>query len=53
MTVFLGRGLTPRQWWEKNRAKRTATVLMVLWIVILAALAAAFIRCNLAIVSTQ
>jgi uncharacterized hydrophobic protein (TIGR00341 family) len=53
MTVFLGRGLTPRQWWEKNRAKRTATVFMVLWIVILAALAAAFIHYNLSIVPTR
>ncbi|RFF29511.1 TIGR00341 family protein [Wenzhouxiangella sediminis] len=47
MTVFLSRGLTPRKWWEKSRAKRSATVFMVLWIVILAALAAGFIYYNL------
>jgi uncharacterized hydrophobic protein (TIGR00341 family) len=47
MTVFLSRGLTPRKWWEKNRAKRSATIFMVLWVVILAALAAGFIFYNL------
>ncbi|WP_376690639.1 TIGR00341 family protein [Wenzhouxiangella sp. EGI_FJ10409] len=47
MTVFLSRGVTPRKWWEKSRAKRSATIFMVLWIVILAALAAGFIYYNL------
>lgn len=47
MTVFLSRGLTPRKWWDKSRAKRSATIFMVLWIVILAALAAGFVYYNL------
>jgi uncharacterized hydrophobic protein (TIGR00341 family) len=53
MTVFLSRGLTPRNWWDKSRAKRSATVFMILWVVILAALAAGFIYYNLAILSAD
>lgn len=47
MTVFLSRGITPRKWWEKSRARRSATTFMVLWILILAGLAAGFIYYNL------
>ncbi|NBB93517.1 MAG: DUF389 domain-containing protein [Gammaproteobacteria bacterium] len=52
MTVFLSRGITPRKWWEKSRAKRSAMLFMVLWIVILAALAGGFIYYNLQLGST-
>jgi uncharacterized membrane protein len=46
MAVFLSRGITPRKWWERSRSKRIATLAMVLWIVVLAALAAGFIYYN-------
>ncbi len=46
MVVFLTRGITPRKWWEKTRARRSAWVFMVFWIVTLAALAASFIFYN-------
>lgn len=47
MAVFLTRGITPRKWWEKKRARRSAMTFMILWIIILAALAACFIYYNL------
>ncbi|QKK03000.1 MAG: TIGR00341 family protein [Pseudomonadota bacterium] len=47
MAVFLSRGITPRKWWEKKRARRSATLFMVLWFLILAALAVGFIYYNL------
>ncbi len=53
MAVFLSRGITPRKWWEKDRAKRSATLFMVLWIIVLAALAAGFIYYNLWLQSLQ
>lgn len=50
MAVFLTRGITPRKLWDKNRAKRSVTVLMVLWILFLAELAAGLIYYSLQLV---
>lgn len=47
MAVFLSRGITPRRWWDKKRARRSAMAFMLLWVFILAALAAGFIYYNL------
>lgn len=46
MVVFLTRGITPRKWWEKARARRSAWIFMVFWILTLAILAASFIYYN-------
>lgn len=46
MSVFLSRGITPRKWWEKSRARRSATILMVFWFIALVVLAAAFVYYN-------
>lgn len=46
MSVFLSRGITPHRWWEKTRARRSATIFMVFWIIALVALAAAFVYYN-------
>lgn len=38
IAVFLARGITPRRWWEKRRARRAAWWAMAFWVVALIAL---------------
>lgn len=39
--VFLAKGIHPRTWWEKKRARRAMTVYLIVWVVSLLALIAA------------
>jgi uncharacterized membrane protein len=39
--VFLAKGIHPRTWWEKKKARRAMAVYLVVWVVSLLALIAA------------
>lgn len=46
IAVFLARGITPRSWWEKRRARRAAWWAMAFWVVALVALVIGLILYN-------
>jgi len=46
IAVFLARGITPRSWWEKRRARRAAWWAMAFWVLALVVLVAGLILYN-------
>jgi uncharacterized hydrophobic protein (TIGR00341 family) len=46
IAVFLSRGITPRSWWEKRRARRAAWWAMAFWVVALVVLVVGVIVYN-------
>ncbi|NKI36602.1 TIGR00341 family protein [Wenzhouxiangella sp. XN79A] len=46
IAVFLARGITPRSWWEKRRARRAAWWAMAFWVLALVALVAGLMLYN-------
>jgi uncharacterized hydrophobic protein (TIGR00341 family) len=40
VTTFLFQGITPKKWWEKEKAKKTVRIAVIIWIIFLISLMA-------------